>query len=66
MDKNIVPEILQGKANVNNITREIEKILYDEEYRQNYISQLGEVKSKLSDKYSAQEAAKVIAEEFNK
>ena len=66
MDKTIVPKILQGKANVNNITREIEKILYDEEYRQNYISQLGEVKSKLSDKYSAQEAAKVIAEEFNK
>lgn len=64
MDKTIVPELIQGKARVKNITREIEKILYDEEYRQNYINQLGEVKSKLSDKYSAQEVANVIIQEL--
>ena len=62
MDKFIVPELIQGKARTKNITKEIEKILYNEEYRANYIKELGEVKSKLSDKYSAQEAAKVIAE----
>ena len=64
MDKTIVPELIQGKATVKDITSEIEKILYDEEYRHNYINQLGEVKSKLSDKYSAQEVANVICEEL--
>lgn len=62
MDKSIVPELLQGKARTKYIVHEIEKILYDEEYRQNYISQLGEIKSKLSEKYSAQEVANTIVE----
>ena len=62
MDKSIVPELLQGKARTKYIVHEIEKILYDEEYRQNYISQLGEIKSKLSEKYSAQEVANTIIE----
>ena len=62
MDRTIVPELIQGKARAKNIVKETEKILYDNEYRQNYINQLGEIKSKLSDKYSAQEVAKVIVE----
>lgn len=62
MNKIIVPELIQGKATTKHITDEIEKILYDEQYRTNYISQLGEVKEKLSDKYSAHEVAKVIVE----
>jgi lipid A disaccharide synthetase len=62
LNKLVVPELIQFKANVKNITTEIEKLLYDNEYRQNHINQLAEVKAKLSDKYSAEEVAKVIGE----
>ena len=62
MDKDIVPELIQPRAKVKNIVGEIEKILYDKEYRTRYIEELGEVKSRLSDKYSAQEVAKIISE----
>lgn len=61
-DKYIVPEILQSKVTVSNITYQIEKLLYDKDYRENNIKELGGVKSLLSDKISSQEAAKVIAD----
>ena len=60
-DKGIVPEIIQGNVNVQNISYEIEKILFDQNYRKNYISQLGEVKALMSDKNSSNEVAKEIA-----
>ena len=60
MNKRIVPELLQGNATKQKIVSEIEKLLYDEEYRKNYIAELGEIKSKLSDKYSADEVAEEI------
>ena len=60
--KNIVPELIQNKFNVENIVYETEKLLYDKQYRENTINLLGEVKSLLSDKYSAQEVANCIAE----
>lgn len=60
--KNIVPELIQHKFNVENIVYETEKLLYDKQYRENTINLLGEVKSLLSDKYSAQEVANCIAE----
>lgn len=63
--KMIVPEILQQHVSVNNITYEIEKLLYDNAYREDNIKQLGEVKALLSDKVSSQEAANVIAEALN-
>jgi len=62
LDKTVVPELIQGKATVSKIYNNIEKILYDEDYRQKYIAELGNVKSKLSDKYSAQEVANIIGE----
>lgn len=58
--KDIVPEIIQGQVNAQNISYEIEKILYDSAYREKYIQLLGEVKSCLSDKNSAVETAKEI------
>ena len=64
-DKEIVPEIIQGGVNVRNISYEIEKILYDKNYRDNYIKQLGEVKTLMSDKNSAKEVAKEIAAALN-
>lgn len=63
-DKMIVPEIIQQRVNPQNITYEIEKLLYDNDYREENIKQLGEVKSLLSDKVSSQEAANVIAQEL--
>ena len=60
----IVPEIIQGAVSVKNISEKIEKFLYNEAYRAENISQLGEVKMLLSDKTSSVEAANVIAEEF--
>ena len=67
-DKDIVPEILQGDVRVDKISHEIEKLLYNQEYRAQNIKELGEVKSLLSDKNSSKEAASVIADflGFNK
>lgn len=59
-DKSIVPEIIQGNVNVQNISYEIEKLLYDKEYRTKNINELGEVKALLSDKVSSEEVAKEI------
>ncbi len=64
--KIIVPEIIQKDVNVQNITYEIEKILYDNDYRQNYINGLKQVSSLLSDKVSSTEAALEITRELKK
>lgn len=61
-NKSIVPEILQGDVRVDKISYEIEKLLYDKDYRAFNVNQLGEVKELLSDKNSSKEAAGVIAE----
>lgn len=63
-DKSIVPEIIQGDVNVNKISYEIERLLFDIEYRKNNISELGNVRSLLSDKISSNEVAKVISNSF--
>ncbi len=62
--KIIVPEIIQKDVNVEKITYEIEKILYDNTYRQNYIEELKNIKSLLSDKNSSTEAALEITKEL--
>ena len=64
-DKSIVPEILQGDVNVQKISYEIEKLLYNRDYRENNIQELGGVKSLLSDKVSSREAANVISDALN-
>lgn len=63
-NKIIVPEIIQKDVNVEKITYEIEKILYDNTYRQNYIAELKNIKSLLSDKNSSTEAALEITKEL--
>jgi len=60
LNKCVVPEILECSATAENISSEIEKLLYNQDYRAENIEQLGKVKALLSDKYSAQEAADVI------
>ena len=59
-DKSIVPEIIQGSLNPAKISYEIEKLLYDNNYREENIKELGEVKSLLSEKVSSNEAAKEL------
>ena len=64
--ENIVPELIQHKFNVENICYETEKLLYDKKYRAETIEKLGKVGEKLSDKFSAKEAADCIKEELTK
>lgn len=60
LNKDVVPELIQSKAKSDLIAYNIEKLLYDEEARQEQINYLGEVKELLSDKVSSQEAAQEI------
>lgn len=62
--KIIVPEIIQAKVKPEVISYEIEKILFDDNYRTNYINSLKEIKNLLSDKVSSKEAAQEIAKEL--
>lgn len=64
-DKSIVPEILQGHVSVHKISYEIERLLFDKNYRAENIMELGEIKALLSDKISSQEAANVINQALN-
>lgn len=63
-DKSIVPEIIQDDVSSKNIANEIEKLLYDENAKNDMIEGLASVKSLLSDKNSAFEVAKVIDTEL--
>ena len=64
-NKDIVPELVQSKFTVKNICYETEKLLYDKNAHEKMINELGGVKSKLSDKYSAQEVADCIIKALN-
>ena len=59
-DKSIVPEIIQGSVNPAKISYEIETLLYNNDYREENIKELGEVKSLLSEKISSNEVAKEL------
>ena len=61
----IVPELIQAKFNVENICYETEKLLYNKKYREETIEKLGKVREKLSDKFSAEEAAGEIIKALN-
>lgn len=62
MNKNIVPELIQKNAKPDLIAYNIEKLLYDEDYRNENIAELAAVKDFLSDKNSAYEVAQNIKE----
>ena len=65
LNKTVVTELVQHKFTKNNFCEETEKLLFDGEYRTNFISGLSEVKDKLSEKYSAQEVANCILSELS-
>ena len=56
----IVPEIIQKNVNADNISYNIEKLLYDTKYRNENINKLKNLKHLLSDKISSKEAANEI------
>lgn len=60
LNKDVVPELIQGNAKPDIIAYNIEKMLYDNEYRDAHIDGLKEVKELLSDKNSSVEAASEI------
>ena len=60
LNKMTVPELIQAKLTVDNIVKETENNLYDENIRRSRIEDLAKVKSMLSDKYSAQEVVNEI------
>ena len=62
LNKDVVPELIQGKAKSDLIAYNIEKFLYNEDDREENIANLSQVRDCLSDKYSAYEVAKVITE----
>ena len=62
--EDIVPELIQKKFTKHNICYETERMLYDKKYRAEVTEKLGHVREKLSDKYSALEAAGCILEEL--
>ena len=64
LNKIIVPEIIEHKVSVNNITYNIEKLLYDKDARNEQIEGLSKVKTLLSDKISSKEAANAILKEL--
>ena len=64
--ENIVPELIQYKFNIENISYETERLLYDKKYREDVINKLGNVREKLSDKFSAKEAADCVRQELTK
>lgn len=63
-NKRIIPELIEDDANTEKIVKNIENLLFNEEIRNNMISELSKVKSLLSDKNSAFEVAKVIDKEL--
>lgn len=63
-DSDIVPELIQGKAKPDIIAYNIEKLLYDKEYIEQHVNDLGKIKQLLSDKNSSKEVAAQIVNAF--
>ena len=64
MDKDIVPELLMSDSNPKVISKNLLKILDDEQYRNNMIDDLSKVKSLLSKHEASKEVAQIIAAEL--
>ena len=61
--KLIVPEIIENNVKADKISYEIERLLYDTDYRSQNIKDLGKVKELLSDRISSFEAANEIIQD---
>jgi lipid-A-disaccharide synthase len=60
LDEQVVPELIQGEANADNIYNEAKKILSDEELLNQMKLKLSRIKKILGDKNAPQNAAKII------
>lgn len=63
-DKYIIPEYIEDIATPKNISSKVEELLFNTEYRNNMINELGQVQEKLSQRFSALEVAKEIDREL--
>ena len=61
----IVPELIQGEANPENIVREAEKYLHDSEYCTNVVGRLGAVTDRLADAGASAKAAEAVLRYLN-
>lgn len=61
MDKDIVPELIQADSTPERVSKELLRILKDENYRTAMIEDLSRVKNLLSEYESGKEAAKIIS-----
>lgn len=64
MDKDIVPELLQADSNPDVISKELLKILEDEEYRLTMSNNLLQVRDMLSKHEAAKEVARILSQEL--
>lgn len=64
LDKDIIPELIQLKATPSSISSHIERILNDNEYREDMIQNLKNVKQKLLKSNAAQRVASIISRDI--
>lgn len=62
MDKDIVPELLQKDSNPKVISQNLLKIIENDDYRQNMVQDLSNVKAVLSEHESSKEVASIISD----
>jgi lipid-A-disaccharide synthase len=62
LDRPVVKELLQGRANVTNIMEELRKMLLDKEYRERMFSSFEDVKSLFTDMRPSMRTAEIVGE----
>ncbi len=62
LDRPVVKELLQGRANVSNIMEELRKMLLDKEYRESMFSSFEDVKSLFADMRPSMRTAEIVGE----
>ncbi len=59
-DKEVVKELIQDDLNPRNISNELKKLLFDKQYRQQQLNGYAEIKAKLGNANTAEQAAKLM------
>jgi lipid-A-disaccharide synthase len=60
MDKPVVKELIQGELNVQNLSRELERILYDEEVQHRISADYKLLRSRLGERGASKRAAELV------
>ncbi len=62
LDRPVVKELLQGRANVSNVMEELRKMLLDKEYRERMFSSFEDVKSLFAEMRPSMRTAEIVGE----